>query len=41
MENRIRTEIYKGKKIIFLDYTGVSHHIEDKFMKVIHEANDW
>ncbi len=41
MENRIRTEIYKGKKIIFLDYTGVSHHIENMFMKVLDEAREY
>lgn len=41
MENRVRTEIYKGKKIIFLDYTKVDRHVEDKFMKVLQQAREF
>ncbi|MBN2519240.1 MAG: hypothetical protein JXB17_01945 [Bacteroidales bacterium] len=41
MTNRVKVEVYKGKKIIFLDYTKVSHHEEDKFLKELDEIRQF
>jgi len=41
MAKRARNEIYEGKKIIFLDYTGVSHHEEEMFIKELDEVKNF
>ncbi len=41
MTQRARIEYHHGKKIIFLDYTGVSHHEEDKFIKELDEVKNF
>lgn len=41
MATRYRTEYHKGKKIIFLDYTGISHNNEEKTLKEMDEVKNF